>query len=144
MFFLFFPSSSSSFMPCISNLCYRTEELQMKRKILSPNLHQKINIIKNKKGGRKAREKEGGGEHTSNCHRSTFSPVSLLVITITNFEIFPPVIHLFNCAIIRLIYAFTWSSTVTIYLAHRQHRSVLDLNDVFICFLFSNLVFFSS
>lgn len=26
-----------------------------------PNLHQKINIIKNKKGGRKAREKEGGG-----------------------------------------------------------------------------------
>ena len=44
---------------------------------------------------------------TSNCHRSTCSPVSLLEITTTNFEILPPVIHLLSCDMIFLIYALT-------------------------------------
>lgn len=33
---------------------------------------------------------------TSNCHRSTFSPVSLLVITTTSLEILPLIIHLLS------------------------------------------------
>ena len=41
--------------------------------------------------------------HTSNCHLSTCSPVSLLVITTTSFEIFPPIIHLFNWDMIFLM-----------------------------------------
>lgn len=44
---------------------------------------------------------------TSNCHRSTCSPVSLLVITTTSFEILPPVIHLLSWDMIFLIYALT-------------------------------------
>lgn len=50
---------------------------------------------------------------TSNCHRSTCSPVSLLVITTTSFEILPPVIHLLSWDMIFLMYALTWSSEVT-------------------------------
>ena len=44
---------------------------------------------------------------TSNCHRSTCSPVSLLEITTTSFEILPPVIHLLSCDMIFLMYALT-------------------------------------
>lgn len=51
---------------------------------------------------------------TSNCQRSTCSPVSLSVMTTTSFEIFPPAIHLFSCDMIFLIYALTWSSADTI------------------------------
>lgn len=40
---------------------------------------------------------------TSNCHRSTCSPVSLLVITTTSFEILPPVIHLLSWDMIFLM-----------------------------------------
>ena len=58
---------------------------------------------------------------TSNCQRSTCSPVSLSVITITSFEIFPPAIHLLSCDMIFLIYALTWSSADTIaQLDHKQ------------------------
>lgn len=56
----------------------------------------------------------GGGEgRTSNCHRSTCSPVSLSVMTITRREIFPPTIHLSSWPMMRLMYAFTWSSAET-------------------------------
>ena len=44
---------------------------------------------------------------TSNCHRSTCSPVSLLEITTTSFEILPPVIHLLSWDMIFLMYALT-------------------------------------
>lgn len=44
---------------------------------------------------------------TSNCHRSTCSPVSLLDITTTSFEILPPVIHLLSWDMIFLMYALT-------------------------------------
>lgn len=44
---------------------------------------------------------------TSNCHRSTFSPVSLLVITTTSLEILPLIIHLLSCDMIFLMYALT-------------------------------------
>ena len=44
---------------------------------------------------------------TSNCHRSTCSPVSLLDITTTSFEILPPVIHLLSWDMILLMYALT-------------------------------------
>lgn len=44
-----------------------------------------------------------GRIHTSNCHLSTCSPVSLLVITTTSFEIFPPCIHSFNWDMIFLM-----------------------------------------
>lgn len=44
---------------------------------------------------------------TSNCHRSTCSPVSLLVMTTTNFDILPPVIHLLSWDMIFLMYALT-------------------------------------
>ena len=54
------------------------------------------------------------GQFTSNCHRSTCSPVSLLVITMTIFEIFWPSIHLLSWDMIFLMYAFTWSSEVTV------------------------------
>lgn len=50
---------------------------------------------------------------TSNCQRSTCSPVSLLVITTTSLEILPPIIHLSSCDMIFLIYALTWSSDDT-------------------------------
>jgi hypothetical protein len=61
----------------------------------------------------KWREEEGKGRQTSNCHLSMCSPVSLLVITTTSFDIFPPTIHLSSCDIIFLIYALTWSSEET-------------------------------
>lgn len=51
---------------------------------------------------------------TSNCHRSTCSPVSLFVITTTSLEIFPPTIHLSSCDMIFLMYALTWSSDDTV------------------------------
>ena len=50
---------------------------------------------------------------TSNCHRSTCSLVSLSVITTTSLEILLPTIHLFNCDMIFLMYALTWSSDET-------------------------------
>ena len=40
---------------------------------------------------------------TSNCHRSTCSPVSLLDMTTTNLEILPPVIHLLSWDMIFLM-----------------------------------------
>lgn len=58
-------------------------------------------------------EREEGGVRTSNCHRSTCSPVSLLVMTTTSFEILPPIIHLLSCDMIFLMYALTWSSEDT-------------------------------
>lgn len=50
---------------------------------------------------------------TLNSHRSTCSPVSLSVMTMTNFEILPPTIHLSSCDMIFLMYALTWSSDDT-------------------------------
>lgn len=44
---------------------------------------------------------------TSNCHRSRCSPVSLLEMTTTSFEILPPVIHLLSWDMIFLMYALT-------------------------------------
>ena len=52
--------------------------------------------------------------YTSNCHLSIGSPVSLLVMTTTNFDILPPTIHLFNWDMIFLMYALTWSSEETV------------------------------
>jgi len=52
---------------------------------------------------RKAREKEGRERPTSNCHRSTCSPVSLSVITMTSLEILPPTIHLSSWDMIFLM-----------------------------------------
>ena len=59
---------------------------------------------------------------TSNCHLSTFSPVSLLVMTTTSFDILPLIIHRFNCDMIFLMYALTWSSfdTEILSIAHTQ------------------------
>ena len=59
---------------------------------------------------------------TSNCQRSTCSPVSLSVITITSFEIFPPAIHLLSCDMIFLMYALTWSSAETIAQLDQKQR----------------------
>jgi hypothetical protein len=53
------------------------------------------------------------GGRTSNCHRSTCSPVSLLVMTMTSLEILPPYIQSLSCDMIFLMYALTWSSAVT-------------------------------
>jgi hypothetical protein len=50
---------------------------------------------------------------TSNCHRSMFSPVSLLTMTITSLDILPETIHLSSCDMIFLMYALTWSSDET-------------------------------
>lgn len=44
---------------------------------------------------------------TSNCHLSTCSPVSLLVMTTTSLEILPPTIHLLSCDMIFLMYDLT-------------------------------------
>ena len=52
---------------------------------------------------RKAREEEGRERPTSNCHRSTCSPVSLSVITMTSLEILPPTIHLSSWDMIFLM-----------------------------------------
>jgi hypothetical protein len=51
---------------------------------------------------------------TSNCHLSTGSPVSLLVMTMISFEILDLSIHLFSCDMIFLMYALTWSSWETV------------------------------
>lgn len=40
---------------------------------------------------------------TLNSHLSTCSPVSLLVMTTTSLDIFPPIIHLFSCDMIFLM-----------------------------------------
>lgn len=56
---------------------------------------------------------EDSGTHTSNCHRSTCSPVSLSVMTMTSLEILPPTIHLSSWDMIFLMYALTWSSAET-------------------------------
>lgn len=64
-------------------------------------------------GGGRGRE-EGRRGRTSNCHRSTCSPVSLSVMTITRREILPPTIHLSSWPMMRLMYAFTWSSAETV------------------------------
>ena len=40
---------------------------------------------------------------TSNCHRSTCSPVSLLEMTMTSLEILPEIIHLFSWDMMRLM-----------------------------------------
>lgn len=62
---------------------------------------------------RKGEERGGDGMRTSNCQRSTCSPVSLSVITITSLEILPPTIHLSSWDMIFLMYALTWSSAET-------------------------------
>lgn len=52
---------------------------------------------------------------TSNCQRSTCSPVALLVMTITRLLILPLTIHLFSWDMIRLMYDLIWSSEVTFF-----------------------------
>lgn len=66
----------------------------------------KISTCKTLGSANGAKEHQLSGR-TSNCHRSTCSPVSLSVMTTTSFEIFPPTIHLFNCDMIFLMYPLT-------------------------------------
>jgi hypothetical protein len=51
--------------------------------------------------------RSNAGPRTSNCHRSTCSPVSLLVMTTTSLDILLPYIHSFSCDMIFLMYALT-------------------------------------
>lgn len=64
-------------------------------------------------GGLRHGERWCKGGHTSNCQRSTCSPVSLSVMTMTSLEILPPTIHLSSWDMIFLMYALTWSSEET-------------------------------
>ncbi len=73
------------------------EDLDLDNSSQRKGLVQKKNCSR----GKKHRGTEGG--FTSNCHLSTFSPVSLLVMTTTSLEILPPVIHLLSCDMIFLI-----------------------------------------
>jgi hypothetical protein len=50
---------------------------------------------------------------TSNCQRSTCSPVSLLVMTMTSLDILPYFIQRSSWLMIFLMYALTWSSAET-------------------------------
>lgn len=65
--------------------------------------------------------RKGGFQHTSNCHLSTRSPVSLSVMTMTSFEILPPTIHLSSWDMIFLMYALTWSSAETRHCARQSN-----------------------
>jgi len=74
---------------------------------------------------------------TSNCHLSTCSPVSLLVMTMTSLEILALSIHLLSCDMIFLMYALTWSSCETktnqqIYVSYKYPLLTQHIEPIFL------------